>query len=249
MLVERLLMPLGQLYLFESAYSHEAYRRKVGVPSALAAVVHNGIRHDEFEPVALAADARDVVYLGELRMLKGVDVLIAAIAHGERSGRKVTANFVGDGPDRAALEAEVERAGLRDRVTFRGTLPAREALALGRIVVLPSRADRCPMSCWRPLLQANRWWQQMSAASPKSSGRTRIAWWLLAMFRRWRKAFWLRSIDRLRRSRRRIGYAPASQPNSLSRRWAMLSSIPISRPARSPATTRARRARIHAPAF
>lgn len=144
LLMERMLMPLGQLYLFESAYSHGVYRRKIGEPRAVARVVHNGIRRDELEPIPLVQGAADVIYLGELRDIKGVDVLIEALAKLRQQGRVLAANLVGDGPDRAILQAKVEQAGLSAQIKFCGALPTREAFALGRIVALPSRAESFP---------------------------------------------------------------------------------------------------------
>jgi glycosyltransferase involved in cell wall biosynthesis len=142
--MERMLKPLGQLYLFESAYSHDVYCRKVGAPPGLVRVVHNGVRRDELEPIPLAQDASDIVFLGELRRLKGVDVLIDAIAQLNREGRAVTAKLVGDGPDRTEFEAKARELGLSHAVAFCGPLPTRDALALGRLVVLPSRAESLP---------------------------------------------------------------------------------------------------------
>lgn len=143
-LMERMLMPLGQLYLFESAYSHGIYRRKIGAPRAVVRVVHNGIRRDELEPIPLVEGAADIVYLGELRDIKGVDVLIDALAKLRQQGRTLAANLVGDGPDRAALQAKAAQAGVADQIKFCGVMPTREAFALGRIVALPSRAESFP---------------------------------------------------------------------------------------------------------
>jgi glycosyltransferase involved in cell wall biosynthesis len=106
--------------------------------------VHNGVRGEEFVPVALAPDAADIVYLGELRNLKGVDVLIDAFARLRRDGRKLDARLVGDGAERDALQMQVARLGLNENVKFCGPLPTREALALGRLVALPSRAESLP---------------------------------------------------------------------------------------------------------
>jgi glycosyltransferase involved in cell wall biosynthesis len=144
LLMEKALKPLGQLYLFESAYSRDVYRHKLGEPSGLVSVVHNGVRDDELVPLADAADAADIVYLGELRSLKGIDVLIDAMAILRDAGRRLTAKFVGEGGERAALEAKVAQLGLNDQIEFCGALPTREALAMGRIVVLPSRAESLP---------------------------------------------------------------------------------------------------------
>ncbi|MFN3658767.1 MAG: glycosyltransferase family 4 protein [Pseudolabrys sp.] len=141
---EKLLMLRGDLFLFESAYSADTFRRKIGTPKGLVRVVHNGVSRAEFEPVALAPDATDLVFLGEMRALKGVDLLIDAVARLRHSGRAVTATLVGDGPDRAQFENHMRLLGLEGALRFTGALPARQAQALGRIMVLPSRAESLP---------------------------------------------------------------------------------------------------------
>jgi glycosyltransferase involved in cell wall biosynthesis len=141
---EKLLMLRGDLFLFESAYSAEVFRRKIGTPRGLVRIVHNGVSRKEFEPVVTAPDATDVVFMGELRPVKGIDVLIDAIALLNRDGRTITATLVGDGPDRAALHARVERLGLATPIRFMPAMPARQALTLGRVMVVPSRAESLP---------------------------------------------------------------------------------------------------------
>jgi glycosyltransferase involved in cell wall biosynthesis len=143
-LLERVLKPRGQLYFFASAYSHDVYHRKVGKAAGAVRIVHNGIRKDECEPVAPADDASDLVYLGEMRALKGVDVLIDALAHLHRGGRRLSATLIGDGPDAAQFRARADALGLAERVTFRKPMPTRKALAFGHIVVVPSRAESLP---------------------------------------------------------------------------------------------------------
>jgi glycosyltransferase involved in cell wall biosynthesis len=161
LLMEKALKPLGRLYLFESAYSRDVYRRKLGEPSGLVGVVHNGVRDDELVPLADAPGAADIVYLGELRSLKGIDVLIDAMAALRDAGRRLTAKFVGEGGERAALEAKVAQLGLNDQVEFYGVRPTREALAIGRVVVLPSRAESLPyvvleaVAAGKPLIATN----------------------------------------------------------------------------------------------
>jgi glycosyltransferase involved in cell wall biosynthesis len=141
---EKLLMLRGDLFLFESAYSAEIFRRKIGTPRGLVRVVHNGVSRKEFEPIVARPDATDLVFMGEFRPVKGIDVLIDAIAQLHRGGRVVTTTLVGDGPERDTLHAQVERLGLADIVRFRAAMPAREAQALGRIMVIPSRAESLP---------------------------------------------------------------------------------------------------------
>ena len=141
---ERLLMLGGDLYLFESGYSAEMFRRKIGEPRGLSRIVHNGVARSEFEPIPVKPDASDLVFMGELRMLKGVDVLIDAIAQLQAQGQPVTATLIGDGPDRAVFQAQVARLGLESTVHFTGAMPVRQALTLGRVMVVPSRLESLP---------------------------------------------------------------------------------------------------------
>jgi glycosyltransferase involved in cell wall biosynthesis len=139
---ERLLMQCTDLFLFESAYGRDVFRAKVADPGERARVVHNGVAEAEFAPVVADAQATDLVFVGELRMLKGVDVLIEAIATLARDGRRVTATIVGDGPDRPAFEAAAKELG--EAIRFAGVKPARTAFTLGRLLAVPSRAESLP---------------------------------------------------------------------------------------------------------
>ena len=143
--LERILMSRGDLFLFESAFSAAVFHAKIGKPTGLTRVVHNGVSAGEFEPVALAADATDLVFLGELRAVKGIDVLIDAIALLRSNGAPpVTATLVGGGPSEAELKARVESLGLTAAIRFMAPMRARAAMALGRVMVIPSRAESLP---------------------------------------------------------------------------------------------------------
>ena len=141
---ERILMRRCDLYLFESAFSADTFSRKVGTPLALTRVVHNGVPPEEFEPVPLRAEATDLIFIGELRLLKGVDLLIEAIALLRDRGRAVTATLVGDGPDRETFRAQVARLRLQEAIRFPGAMPARKAQSFGCVMVVPSRAESLP---------------------------------------------------------------------------------------------------------
>jgi glycosyltransferase involved in cell wall biosynthesis len=140
---ERLLARRCELYLFESEFSAGVFGEKIGKPQGMVSVVHNGVAPAEFEPVTLAGDATDLLFLGELRHLKGVDVLIEALALLKQQGRGVTATLVGAGPDEAALRVLIAARGL-DEIRILPPMPARQAFALGRNVVVPSRAESLP---------------------------------------------------------------------------------------------------------
>jgi len=140
---ERLLLSRTDVVIVESAYSAGIFERKIGTPR-LVRVVHNGVAPGEFEPVPEAADATDLLFIGELRHLKGVDVLVDAVAQLRRDRRALTATIVGGGDERNAFEQQAARLGLADAVRFAGVMPARQAFALGRVLVVPSRAEGLP---------------------------------------------------------------------------------------------------------
>jgi len=142
--VERIMNWRTDLFLFESSYAASLFRTQMGRPPAMVRVVHNGVGDAEFAPVALRADAADIVCVGELRPVKAIDVLIEALALLKRSGRRVSAAIAGEGPESAPLKAQAQRLEVADQVRFIGYCPAREAFALGRMLVIPSRAESLP---------------------------------------------------------------------------------------------------------
>jgi glycosyltransferase involved in cell wall biosynthesis len=142
--LERLLNPRTDLFLFESSYIAELFRTVIGRPQAMVRVVRNGIAEGEFEPVSAGADATDIVCVGELRPVKAMDVLIEALAILAQSGRRVTATIAGEGPEAAKLQTQTQRLGLSEQIRFIGHCPARKAFTMGRMLVIPSRAESLP---------------------------------------------------------------------------------------------------------
>jgi len=138
---ERLMRQRSDGLIFESEFSRNAYRAKVGKPAAPTVVIHNGLSVPEFEPVIPADDLADFLFIGELRMLKGVSTLIQAASS---LSRHVRIRIVGAGPDRAELEKMAAQAGGEAVIEFMGALPAREAFALARVVVMPSWHESLP---------------------------------------------------------------------------------------------------------
>jgi len=142
--LERVLNWRTDLFLFESSYIAELFRAQIGRPRALVRVVRNGVDSADFAPIASRADATDIVSLGELRAVKALDVLIEALAVLKQSGRPVSLTIAGEGPEAAALKDRAERLNVADLVRFVGYRPAREAFAMGKILVIPSRAESLP---------------------------------------------------------------------------------------------------------
>lgn len=138
---ERLMRQRTDGLIFESEFSRNAYRAKIGKPAAPTVVIHNGLSEAEFEPVAPAEDAADFLFIGELRMLKGVSTLIEAASF---LSMPVRIRIVGAGPDRDTFEKMAAEAGGNAQIEFMGAMPAREAFRLARAVVMPSWNESLP---------------------------------------------------------------------------------------------------------
>jgi glycosyltransferase involved in cell wall biosynthesis len=106
--------------------------------------VLNGVAPEEFEPVTLAPDATDLIYIGELRDIKGVDILVDAIGLLHSKGRDVTATLVGHGPDGDKLMAQAKSLDVGKAIRILPAMPARQAQALGRVMVMCSRNESLP---------------------------------------------------------------------------------------------------------
>ena len=141
--MEKILARFTDGLIFESAYAARLYAQRVGKDVAPSRVITNALQPADFVARATDPDAADFLFVGELRRLKGVDVLLSALAH-VREHRPVSAVIVGAGPDATAFAREAARLGLGATVSFRRALPARQAFRLGRALVIPSRAESFP---------------------------------------------------------------------------------------------------------
>ncbi len=139
---ERVMLARTSGLAFVCEFERRCFADKIGLGKVASEVIHNGLWSREFAPVQLNKTASDLLFIGELRTLKGIDTLIEAIAMSK--DRPLTATIVGDGADRQALEALVAERGLSDQVSFTGALQARKAFALGRVLVVPSRKESFP---------------------------------------------------------------------------------------------------------
>jgi glycosyltransferase involved in cell wall biosynthesis len=144
-LLERWLMGQTAAIIFESQYAKSTYAQLIGEPTCPTQVIYNGLQPDEFNFVQPLPDAADFVFVGELRDLKGIHILVealAGVAHAD--GRPARLVMAGDGGARQALVMQIEALGLADRVTLLGAQPARPSFAKGRIAVVPSLAESLP---------------------------------------------------------------------------------------------------------
>jgi len=141
--IERLLARYTDGLIFESDFIRRVYDARVGAPGVPRRVIPNALQPGDFTPHSPLPDAADFLFIGELRRLKGVDVLLQAFAQLSKRHR-LRAVIVGGGPEADAFKALARDLGVGDTVAFPGAMPARDAFALGRTLVVPSRAESMP---------------------------------------------------------------------------------------------------------
>ena len=90
----------------------------------------------------------DLLFVGRLRLRKGLEVLLHALAELARRGIRPHLLVVGDGEHRAALEETTRQLGLGEQVSFAGKRGAAEVqglLAKCRALVVPSIYEGMPL--------------------------------------------------------------------------------------------------------
>ena len=110
-------------------------------------VVHCGVEPSRYERPRTSETDR-LLFVGRLAAQKGVPVLLAALARARVVRPNLTLRLIGDGPDRAALEAQALALGLGDAVTFlgyRSQEDVAEFLSEASALVLPSFAEGVPV--------------------------------------------------------------------------------------------------------
>lgn len=122
-----------------------------GIPRDRLRLVRGGIDVEAVERaisadrrfLSLPDDAKMIFWAGRLDPVKGLDILIHAVAG--MNDPRVHLVLAGDGPIRAALQAQVDAAGLTPRVHFLG--PRRDVPALLKacdVFAFPSRTEGLP---------------------------------------------------------------------------------------------------------
>jgi glycosyltransferase involved in cell wall biosynthesis len=141
--LERYLKQYTDGIIFDSKSSAETYRGKMGGFSCAHRVVHNGLRDHEFDSIQRTEPANQFVFVGEIRKLKGLDILLQALALIKEPD--VSLSVFGSGPDEAFFKSRVQVLGLTNQVTFHSPIfPATKAFVNARCVVVPSLAESFP---------------------------------------------------------------------------------------------------------
>lgn len=118
-------------------------------PELPVAVIPNGVDATAFSPAPkqeeIAGPVR-LLFVGRLVYQKGLDVLLAALAP-LAAETDFHLELIGDGDERAGLEAEARRRGFAPKLTFSGWL-ARDEIArryrAAEVFVFPSRDEGMP---------------------------------------------------------------------------------------------------------
>ncbi len=134
--------------------------REAGLADETIAVIPNGIALPSDEAVQEACVARAarqaprIVFVGRLAESKGLETLIGALPRVLEAFPGAELELIGDGPERAALEARVRDLRLGGSVSFSGFVAdVAPRLAQADLMVSPSRIEGLPLA----VLEAMAW--------------------------------------------------------------------------------------------
>jgi phosphatidylinositol alpha-1,6-mannosyltransferase len=125
----------------------------LGIPESSIHVVYPGVDPDRFAPTVDGSDMRRrlapdgsalLLSVGRLQRRKGHDLAIAALGALGEAARTVKYVIVGDGDERARLEALAVEHGVRERVHFAGEVPAGDLpsyYAACDVFLMPNRLE------------------------------------------------------------------------------------------------------------
>jgi len=111
-------------------------------------IIHCGIDLTKFTQAATPGEAGRFVCVGRLCPNKAQSLIPAAVAMVCREFPQVQVDLIGDGEDRALIEAEILRHGVQDHVRILGWADApgvRSAITRASALLLPSYAEGLPI--------------------------------------------------------------------------------------------------------
>jgi glycosyltransferase involved in cell wall biosynthesis len=121
----------------------------VGLPPGSVRTIYNGVPVVPLRPRERTLEGPVVGLIGRIAHQKGLDVFVRAL----RSLEGVTGVIVGDGPQRAELEALAERLGVSERLVITGWQDdARSYLSTFDVYCLPSRFEGFPLAVVEAML-------------------------------------------------------------------------------------------------
>jgi glycosyltransferase involved in cell wall biosynthesis len=137
---EMMLRRMGAGLCFVCDFERRMFDKKVGIGNTPHVTIYNGLWPEDFKPAVPRPDATDFMSLGEIRTVKGLDILMRALKRID--GASVT--MVGDGPQKAEYMALAKELGIADRVRFPGSMTVDQAVTMGKVMVLSSHNESFP---------------------------------------------------------------------------------------------------------
>ena len=128
----------------------------IALPAKKVSILPSNISEDALEPYRRKkpnTGPLKIVVLGKLSKLKGIEDAIMAVSYlTKMQASQVHLTILGDGPERANLEALVHQEGLERHVQFLGHIFAPyEILAAADVFLLPSYSEGVPRSALEAL--------------------------------------------------------------------------------------------------
>jgi glycosyltransferase involved in cell wall biosynthesis len=146
--VQRLVQGRADVIVVHSPSVAKAAAEWAGVAARKIVVIPNAVEMEDFAEIRREKEVRSergrrsgrrVGFIGRLDPIKRLGDLVAAMA---MVGADVSLDIYGEGVERAAIEAQINRLGLRGRVVLHGAASGpNEALAGMDVLVLPSEAE------------------------------------------------------------------------------------------------------------
>jgi len=122
-----------------SKYIKEKWQKMVSLPRC--EISTNGIRSDYFLPNKDAKKIYDILYIGRLIPIKGVEYLIRSVAIIKKKFPDILVVIAGNGPEKKKLESLTKNLGLSKNINFIGYVKAEDLVSFynsAKIAILPS---------------------------------------------------------------------------------------------------------------
>ncbi|MBZ0216588.1 MAG: glycosyltransferase [Fimbriimonadaceae bacterium] len=142
--LERILLSRTDGIIFESEYARTTYGKKIGGRTCPQRIIYNGVGEGDFRPIKPMEHRADLLFVGELRVLKGVATLLEALHELKKRDITPSVLIVGSGSDEGLFKDLMRKFDLEKQVSFPGAMPAREAFARGGTLVVPSHKESFP---------------------------------------------------------------------------------------------------------
>jgi glycosyltransferase involved in cell wall biosynthesis len=141
--IEKWLLKYTGGIIFESLYAKKQLMKILGSVNCKNEIIYNGLASDGCMQVQVKKKF-DFIFLGELRLLKGVEYLLKAVQILQKEGRKVSLVLYGAGPDESDLKLFAAKHNISNLSWMGYTSNPMSALHSARCLVVPSLAESLP---------------------------------------------------------------------------------------------------------